>query len=201
MAWLLPYVLIGLGVGFAIANLRVLAQGARYLRLRKNALLTWQGAPPPYYGLMLFLGVALGVLLIVKFIYLTSPIISDPTRLWYARAWLAFTQLFGEAMMFLYFAYAVPLTRKISRGFYADGVWAENGFIPYHQIGGIAWRQGEPPTLLLISRFKEMARPLLVPGAYYSAVRRLLRDKIGAHDIMFAGDTLDLAGHDEREDV
>ena len=67
-------------------------------------------------------------------------------------------------MMFLYFAYAVPLTRKISRGFYADGVWAENGFIPYHQIGGIAWRQGEPPTLLLISRFKEMARPLLVPG-------------------------------------
>ena len=83
-------------------------------------------------------------------------------------------------MMFVYFAYAVPLTRKISRGFYAEGVWAETGFIPYHQIGGIAWRQGEPPTLLLISRFKEMARPLLVPGAYYSAVRRLLRDKIGA---------------------
>ena len=66
--------------------------------------------------------------------------------------------------MFVYFAYAVPLTRRISRGFYADGVWAENGFIPYHQIGGIAWRQGEPPTLLLISRFKEMARPLPCPA-------------------------------------
>ena len=38
-----------------------------------------------------------------------------------------------------------------------------------------------------------MARPLLVPGDYYSAVRRLLREKIGSHDIMFAGDTLDLA--------
>jgi len=201
MAWLLPYVLVGLGVGFAIANIRVLAQGARFLRLRKNALLTWQGPPPPYYGLMLFLGVTLGVLLIVKFVYLTSPIIRNPGLLWYSRAWVAFTQLFGEGMMFVYFAYAVPLTRKFSRGFYADGVWAETGFIPYHQIGGIAWRQGEPPTLLLISRFKEMARPLLVPGAYYSAVRRLLRDKIGAHDIMFAGDTLDLAGHDEREDV
>ena len=201
MAWLLPYVLIGLGVGFAVANLRVLAEGARYLRLRKNALLTWQGPPPRYYGLMLFLGVALGVLLIVKFIYLTSPVIGNPSLLWYSRAWQAFTQLFGEGMMFVYFAYAVPLTRKISRGFYAEGVWAETGFIPYHQIGGIAWRPGEPPTLLLISRFKEMARPLLVPGDYYSAVRRLLREKIGSHDIMFAGDTLDLAGHDEREDV
>jgi hypothetical protein len=32
-------------------------------------------------------------------------------------------------------------------------------------------------------------------------VRRLLHDKIGAHDIMFAGDTLNLGGHDERQDV
>ena len=95
MAWLLPYVLVGLGVGFAIANLRVLAQGARYLRLRKNALLTWPGPPPPYYGLMLFLGVALGVLLIVKFVYLTrrssgtQPVVVRASR-------VAFTQLFGE---------------------------------------------------------------------------------------------------------
>lgn len=201
MAWLLPYVLVGLGVGFAVANLRLIAQGARFWRRRKDALLTWIGPPPPYYGLMLFLGVALGLLLIVKFALLTVPILNDATLGWEQRLWHAFTQLFGESMMFLYFAYAVPLARRIARGFYADGVWAETGFIPYHQIGGIAWRDGEPPTLLLISRFKELARPLLVPGDYYSAVRRLLREKIGAHDIMFAGDTLSLAGHDEREDV
>ncbi len=201
MAWLLPYVLVGLGVGFAIANLRVLAQAVRFLHLRKNALLIWPGPPPPYYGLMVFLGVALGVLLIVKFIFLTTPVLRNAGMLWYARAWEAFTQLFGEGMMFVYFAYAVPLARRFSRGFYADGVWAETGFIPYHQIGGMAWRPGEPPTLLVISRFKERARPLLVPGEYYSAVRRLLREKIGSHDIMFAGETLDLAGHDEREDV
>jgi len=104
-------------------------------------------------------------------------------------------------MMFIYFAYAVPLSRKISRGFYADGVWSEQGFIPYHQIGGIAWREGEPVTLLLISRFRQLARPLLVPSRYYGAVRRLLHDRIGAHDIMFAGDTLNLGGHDERQDI
>ena len=198
MAWLLPYVLIGLGVGFAVANLRVLAEGARYLRLRKNALLTWQGPPPPYYGLMLFLGVALGVLLIVKFmIDLADHQEPEPVVVLASLAGLYAAVWRRHDVRVL--AYAVPLTRKISRGFYAEGVWGRPG--SSGTKSGIAWRHGEPPTLLLISRFKEMARPLLVPGDYYSAVRRLLREKIGSHDIMFAGDTLDLAGHDEREDV
>jgi hypothetical protein len=201
MAWLLPYVLVALGAGFAVANVRAFAEVARFFRLRKQALLIWAGPPPPYYRFMLAIGACLGVLLIVKFFYLTRPTLRDAALVWPSRAWTAFTQLFGESMMFVYYAYAVPMLRRIGRGFYAEGVWAETGFIPYHQIGGIAWREGEPPTLLLISRFKDMARPLLVPGDYYSAVRRLLREKIGSHDIMFSGDTLDLGGHDEREDV
>jgi hypothetical protein len=185
MAWLLPYVLIGLGVGFLVANLRALADFARYRRLRRSALLIWPGPPPPFYGLVIFLGFTLGLLIIVKIFVLHR----------------SFMGIFGEVMMFVYFAYAVPLSRRIGRGFYAEGVWSEQGFIPYHQIGGISWRQGEPVTLLLISRFRQLARPLLVPDKYYGAVRRLLRDKIGEHDIMFAGDTLNLGGHDEREDV
>lgn len=185
LAGLLPYVLLALGVGFLIANVRVFADVVRFRRRRREAVLIWPGPPPPYYGLVLFLGVTLGLLLMVKVLFLPY----------------SFKSLFGEAMMFVYFGYAVPLSRGIRRGFYGDGVWAENGFIPYHQIGGIAWRDGEPMVLLLISRFKEMARPLLVPNAYYGAVRRVLRDKIVEHDIMFSGDTLDLGGHDEREDV
>jgi hypothetical protein len=43
-----------------------------------------------------------------------------------------------------------------------------------------------------------MARPLVVPSAYYGAVRRLLRDKIAARDIHLSG--LDL-GPDERDRV
>ncbi len=185
MAWLLPYVLIGLGAGFLVANVRAFTDFVRYRRRRKNAVLIWPGPPPPFYGLVLFLGVALGVLIFVKVVFLHR----------------GFLGIFGEVMMFIYFGYAVPLSRKIGRGFYADGVWSEQGFIPYHQIGGIAWREGEPVTLLLISRFRQLARPLLVPSSYYGAVRRLLHDKIGAHDIMFAGDTLNLGGHDERQDV
>jgi hypothetical protein len=185
MVWLLPYVLAALGVGFLVANVRAFADIIQYRRRRKDALLIWLGPPPPFYGLVLFLGVALGLLIFVKVVVLHG----------------AVGGIFGEAMMFVYFGYAVPLTRRIGRGFYADGIWSEHGFIPYHEIGGIAWREGEPVTLLLIPRFKQLARPLPVPDRYYGAVRRLLRDKIGAHDIMFAGDTLDLGGHDEREDV
>jgi len=185
LADVLPYVLVTLGVGFLIANIRAFADLVRFRRRRRAAVLIWPGPPPPFYGLVLFLGVALGLLIVVKVLFL-------PPR---------FSSLFGESMMFLYFGYAVPLSRRIRRGFYEDGVWAENGFVPYHQIGGIAWREGEPMVLLLISRFKPLARPLQVPPAHYAAARRVLRDKIGEHDIMFSGDTLDLGGHDEREDV
>ena len=102
--------------------------------------------------------------------------------------------------MFVYYAFSVPLTRLIGRGFYQDGIWSEQGFVPYQQIGGIAWREGEQLTLLLMSRVTQFARPLVVPGAYYGAVRRLLRDKIAEHDIQFTGAGLDL-GQDGRDRV
>jgi hypothetical protein len=181
---LLPQVLLLFGVGFLIANLRAGLEFVRFLRRRRRALLIWPGRRPPYFGLIVALGVTLGLLIIVKIAVLQRP----PA------------QLFGEGMMFLYYAVAVPMTRLIGRGFYQDGIWSEQGFMPYQQIGGIAWREGEQLTLLLISRFRQFARPLVVPGAYYGAVRRLLRDKIAAHDIQFDGGGLDL-GQDERDKI
>jgi len=38
-----------------------------------------------------------------------------------------------------------------------------------------------------------------VPIENYSAARRLLRDKIAAHDIHFSGTGLDLGDRDERD--
>ena len=180
---LLSRVLMLFGVGFLIANLRVAADLVRYVRRRHQALLVWPGRRPPYYGLVVFLGITLGCLLVVKVLLLERQPI----------------QLFGEGMMFLYFACMVPLTRRIDRGLYADGIWAENGFMPYGQIGAMAWREGEPLTLVLVSRLRQMTRPLVVPSPHYGAVRRLLRDKIAAHDIQFGGG-LDLGG-DERRGV
>jgi transposase-like protein len=73
--------------------------------------------------------------------------------------------------------------------------------MPYSQIGGLTWREGEQVTLVMMSRMRNFASRLVVPRHHYSAARRLLREKIAAHDIHFTGKPLDLGLHDERDDV
>jgi hypothetical protein len=175
-----------LGGGFLIANALLLREYLRFLKRRRGALLVWQGRQPPYYGMALAIGVVLGFLIIYKVVYLRFPA----------------QRVIGESMMFLYYGYLTPLTRRIRRGFYADGIWADSAFIPYDEVGGISWREGEHQvTLIIISRLKQLARRLVVPGDKYGAARRLLRDKIGEHAIHFKGTGLDLGDHDERESV
>jgi hypothetical protein len=183
---LLPRLLFVLGVGFFCANVRLLAQFIRFLRIRSSALLTWPVRRPPFYGLLLAIGAMLGGVIIYKLAVLRLP----PS------------EVFGESMMMVYYAYALPLSLKISRGFYEEGIWADGGFIRYQNIGGLSWREGEQQvTLVLIYRMRQLARRLVVPESYYGAARRLLRDKIAAHDIHFTGKSLDLGAHDERDDV
>jgi hypothetical protein len=174
--------LLLLGAGFLVANARLVVEYLRFRRRLRGALLVWPGVKPPYYGLSIAIGVALGCLVLVK--------------IWLGR------QAFGETMMFVYYAYLTPLNARIRRGFYADGIWADSDFIRYDEVGGISWREGEREvTLIIISRLRNLARRLTVPGDKYGAARRLLRDKIGERAIQFGGSGLDLGGHDEREDV
>ena len=181
----LPRLLFVLGVGFLVANLRLLYQFIRFLRIRSSAVLTWPGRKPPMYGVLLVLGALLAVVIICKLAILQQ----HPT------------QVFGESMMLLYYGYALPLSLRIGRGFYADGIWADSGFVPYSHIGGLTWREGEQITLVLMYRMRNFARRLVVPDPYYGAARRVLRDKIATHDIHFTGKSLDLGLHDERDDV
>jgi len=104
-------------------------------------------------------------------------------------------------MMLVYYVYAMPLSLKIRRGLYADGIWTDGGYIPYANIGGLTWREGEHPTLVVLYRWRSFARHLAVPRAVYGETRKVLRDKIAAHDIHFTGKPLDLGAHDERDDV
>lgn len=175
-------VLILLGFGFLIANTRLVIEYVHFLRRRRGALLIWQAPKPPYYGLALGIGVALGMLVVYKL--------------------ATGREVFGELMMFVYYAYLFPLSRRIGRGFYEDGIWADATFIRYHEVGGVSWREGDrDATLVIISRLRNLARRLIVPGDKYGAARRLLRDKIGEHAIHFSGLGLDLGEHDERDAV
>lgn len=177
--------LLLLGVGFLYANLRLFVQFARFLKLRSSALLTWPSRRPPFYPLLVILGAVLALLIVYKLTVLKlRPI-----------------QVFGESMMLVYYAYALPLSLRIGRGFYQDGIWADGGFIPYSRIGGMSWREGEQVTLVMIYRMRAFARALVVPDRYYGAARRLLRDKIAAHDIHFTGKALDLGVEDDAGKV
>lgn len=179
----LTAVLTLLGAGFLVANTRLLVQYLAFRRRRKAAVLTWTGPRPPYYGMSLAIGVLLGALVFYKLVLARQPV-------------------FGESMMFLYYAYLLPLSQRIARGFYADGIWLDAGFMRWDEVGGISWREGtHSVALVVIARMKNLARVLPVPIEHYGAARRLLRDKIGEHAIQLHGAGLDLGSHDERDDA
>ena len=179
----LTTVLTLLGVGFLVANARLVWQYVTFRRRQKAALLVWASPRPPYYGMALAIGVVLGFLVFYKLVLAHQPV-------------------FGESMMFLYYAYLMPLSRRIGRGFYQDGIWLDTGFVRWDEVGGITWREG-PHTvaLVVISRLKNLARVLPVPVEHYGAARRLLREKIGEHTLQLHGAGLDLGVHDERDDA
>ncbi len=182
---LFRFVLLALGGAFLAANVRVLVQLARYRRLRPTAELIWPGRAPPFYPFFLALGAILAALVVLKVgIHRRPPI-----------------DAFGETMMSLYYVFALPSSLRIGRGFYAEGIWSESGFVPYARVGGLHWRERPEPMLVILDRARPVARRLLVPERHFGEVRRLLRDKIAAHAIMFVEKSLDLGAHDERDDV
>jgi hypothetical protein len=183
-AWLAPRLLLLFGLGFLVANLKVARELVRYHRGKRSALLIWQAPKPRYYAFSLALGVVLGLLIIIE-VSLKRPSYS----------------LFGEAMMFVYYGYLFPLSTRIARGFYQDGVWSDSGFMPWSQISAVSWKDEETVTLILISQGNSLARRLDVPGHQYGQARRVLLDRIKAHDIHMGGAGLNLGTRDEGDSI
>ena len=184
-SWAAPRILFLFGLGFLVANLKLGLDFVQYYRRRSTALLVWPAPKPRYYGFNLGLGVVFGALIALKLFILRRPL----------------DQLFGETMMCLYYGYAFPLSTRIARGFYGDGVWSDRGFLPWTRISAVSWKDEAPVTLMLVSHRSGTAKPLQVPGPVYGAARRLLRDRIAAHDIHIGGSGLDLGSRDERDIV
>jgi hypothetical protein len=181
--WGAPRALVVLGVGFLVANLKVIADLIKYRQRRQKALLTWQGERPAYYRLNILLAVTLGLLLAAKLVR------KEPDR------------AFGEAMMFVYYGCLFPLSTRIARGFYGDGVWSDSGFMRWAQISAISWKEEGRITLILISHFRNIARRLEVPGNLYGEARRVLREKVREHALRMGGSGLDLGSRAEDDAV
>jgi hypothetical protein len=183
-AWLAPRLLLLFGLGFLVANLLLARQLARYQRSKRSALLVWTAPKPRYYGFSLALGVILGLLLLIE-VSLRRPSYS----------------LFGEAMMFVYYGYLFPLSTRIQRGFYQDGVWSDSGFMAWSEISAVSWKDEGTVTLILISHGNSLARRLEVPGPQYGEARRVLLDRIKAHDIQMGGAGLNLGTRAEGDSI
>jgi hypothetical protein len=183
---LLQQLLFLFGVGFFAANVKVGTDLFWYQRRKRSALLIWQNPKPRHYRFSLTIGAILvglfGFKLFVQHREMKT--------------------LLGEAMMSVYYVFALPLSTRISRGFYQDGVWSDSGFMRWSQISAVSWKEeGGVTRLVLVSHLKSIARHVQVPGPLYGQARRLLKDKVAAHDIHIGGAGLDLGSRDEKDAI
>ena len=183
-ALIAPRLLLLFGLGFLVANILAARELVRYHRSKRTALLIWTAPKPRYYAFSLALGVVLGLLIIIE-VSLKRPSFS----------------LFGEAMMFVYYGYLFPLSTRIQRGFYQEGVWSDSGFMPWSQISAVSWKDEGIVTLVLISHGNSLARRLDIPGHRYGEARRVLLDRIKAHDIQMGGSGLNLGTREEGDSI
>jgi hypothetical protein len=183
--FLLSQVLFIFGVGFLAANLKVFWDLVRFRLRRASSLLVWENPKPRFYGFTLALGAVLGLLVGVRLFVLGHPI----------------DRLFGEMMMLVYYGYAMPMSTRISRGFYRDGIWSDRGFMPWRQIAAVSWKEAAGVTLFLIPHVRQVVKRLDVPGHLYGEARRLLLDKVKAHDIHMGGAGLNLGSRDDADAV
>lgn len=182
LAGALRQALVVLGVIFVFVDVRVGSVLFSWWRRRRGARLVWPAPRPPFYAVNLAIGVMLGILLLVTALLVPRPAAS----------------VFGIAMMFIYYGYLLPLSTRIRRGLYEDGIWTDSGFMPYDEVGGLTWSGTD--TLVLASRQKAVGRRLVVPGPHLGEVRHVLREMIGSHAIVFdEGPGLHLGTRDTRE--
>lgn len=157
----LTLALLGLGIYFSVLLVRGLAGYLRFRRVRPTAVVTWPVSRPRNFWFLLGLGV-LGAVLAVLPGYLTRPLY----------------HVFGLGVMALYFIFMVPLATRIHLGLYRDGVWADAGFLPYANIGRMAFRETPEIVLILLPRGGSGTFRLPVPREEYGTVRKVLEEKI-----------------------
>ena len=73
--------------------------------------------------------------------------------------------------------------------------------MPWSQISAVSWKDEGTVTLILISHGNSLARRLEIPGPQYGEARRVLLDRIKAHDIHMGGAGLNLGTREEKDSI
>ena len=149
---------------FAVWNLMAFRAYFLYLQLAGTAELTWYMPRPWFYSLAQGIG-ALMVLLTAFSLFILD------------RSWII---VLSQALMAAYYIVLLPLSVKVRRGFYSQGIWLDRAFVPYDQICTLCWKE-HPNIVLMVTKKKDyLSRDYLlnVPGDKYGEVRRILAGHI-----------------------
>ena len=162
----LTLVLLGMGLYFAVLTGRGLLAYVRFRRVRPTALLTWPCPRPPHLRLLLVLGAVSG------FVTLLNANLGRP-----------WPHVAAQLVMTFYFVVMVPLSLRVEWGLYADGVWADAGFLRYADVRQLSFRDAGPILLVLLPRHGAVPFRMLVPPSEYGAVRKLIAEKTRSQDL------------------
>jgi len=162
---LLTAALLGCGAYFSVLLVRDVLGYLSFRRRKATALLTWRGHRPAHFPLLVSLGV-LSLAVAILNLSLARPV----------------HHVYSQAVIAVYFIVMVPLSARIQRGFYRDGVWAEAGFLPYRKIDRFAFLERPELVLVLLPRGKLWGSYRLpIPPGEYGAVRKILEEMSRAH--------------------
>ena len=160
---ILTVVLLGVAVYFTVLTAWTLRAYLLFRQIRSTALVTWPAPRPSHFPFLVTLGIVSGLVAFLNG-YLGRP----PHH------------VYSQGVMSAYFILMVPLCQNIRLGFYDQGVWADTGFLPYANIGRIAFRETPEIVLILLPRGRSGSFRLPVPPEEYGAVRKMLEEKIRA---------------------
>jgi hypothetical protein len=168
-----------LAVLFSVWIAIVLVRYVQFRKVSNTAVLSWMLPRPWYYNLCLGIG-----FFTVFLTGLSAFVLHRPPLV-----------VTAQALMAIFYTVVFPLMFRIHRGFYATGIWAERGFVPYRSIRWLGWKEKPELTLALRAErrfFGQKYAFLRVPGDYYGQARRILADSIKDHSLSFETSVLGL---------
>jgi hypothetical protein len=166
----------GVAIYFSVLIIRGALRYARFRKVRPTALVTWPGPPPAHFRLLLGLGAVAAAVAVLN-----------------GALHYPFHKVYSQLAIAFYFIGILPLLARIPFGFYGDGIWSEQGFLPYHRIRRLAFHEGSEVVLLLVPWNGHGALRLPVPPGEYGAVRRVLGDMIRSRVLNLEGSILGLS--------
>lgn len=173
---------VALAALFTVWNAVYLVRYLTYRRIAPTAELTWLPKRPWFFNMCLGIGFFLLTMTLITVFVLKRPPLS----------------IIAQGLMAVFYTVLFPLSFWIRRGFYKNGIWTEQGFVPFKKIRNLSWL--EKPEIVLIAKTEGVVgngyARLRVPGDFYGQARRILAGHIDDRSLSVETSILGLSDPD-----